>query len=263
MKLNLKVQKNSFDVRNLNLNLYITSIILKIFIINFSASAFIIGCFFDDNSYFQLMFFTEQSNFIALVVTTISLILVIWENNKGAKKVTLLFEQIRFASATLITITCLIFMCILMPIGLIEKDPQAGHFVWDELILHAVVPPLVVIDVLVFNNDFIIWKKNVLIPVGFMVFYLCFAIAAFYLHWSFNVVYDPPHNYPYFFLNFESHTGWFGIDFVFEGDISHDKNAIGSFYWILFLLGLVLSFGFLYRSIINKRTKQHLKKVIN
>lgn len=261
-RVNLKAKKNNFDIRVLNLNWYIGSIILKILIVDFSMSAFIIGCFFDDNKYFQLMFFTEQSNFLALVVTTISLFLAISEGISGVRKFTPIFEKARFSVAVLISITCLIFMCILMPIGIIECDEQAGQFVWDELILHAVVPPLVVIDVLVFNNNkFVITKKDILIPVSFMVFYLSFAIFAFYTNLSFNVVYEPPHNYPYFFMNFNSHTGWFGMDFEFKGDITWDKNAIGSFYWILFLLGLVLSLGFAYRAILNKQAikQKHLK----
>ena len=259
MKLKIKSNRNSFDIKFLNLNWYIASVISKIFIINFAFSAFIIGCFFDDNQYHQLMFFTEQSNFFALVITIFSLVLVIWENEKGAKKVTLFFEQLRFTAAVLVSITCLIFMCILMPIGLIEQDPQAGQFVWDELVLHAIVPPLVVLDVLIFSNNFTIWKKDIFIPVGFMVFYLAFAIFCFYLKLSFNVVYDPPHNYPYFFMNFQSHSGWFGFDFPLKGDITYDKNAIGSFYWVMFLLGLVLGLSFLYRWILNKRTKAHIR----
>lgn len=258
-KKKLKVKNNSFDIKILNLKWYIASVILKILIVNFAMSAFIIGCFFDDNQYHQLMFFTEQSNFLALIVTIISLFLVVSEGTNGVKKFTPALEKARFTVAILVSITCLIFMCILMPVGLIENDPGAGNFKWDEIILHAVVPPLVVIDVLIFNNNFVITKKDILISIGFMTFYLGFIIFAFYTNLSFNPNYPELHNYPYFFMNFNSHTGWFGIDFHFEGNVSHDKNAIGSFYWILFLLALVLSLGFAWRHIMNRQTVKHLK----
>ncbi|WP_348734991.1 Pr6Pr family membrane protein [Spiroplasma endosymbiont of Ammophila pubescens] len=96
-----------------------------------------------------ISFFTTQSNFLVLIWFVIA---IICHRQEGIIK--LLKTYLSLSVAVYITVTCLIYNFVLLPAILKNKDLMWGPLKWTEqIILHAVVPVLTIIYIVIFANQ--------------------------------------------------------------------------------------------------------------
>ncbi len=190
----------------------------------------------------RLLFFTSQSN---LVVALFFIFLVVFPfiKFKNAEKANNLVCTIKFSLTIAITITGFIFLAVLAPFA-----HRTGYNAWSlsSILTHIITPVLAASDY--FLSDMIPLKKRhlfySLIP---FVFYLIFASVFCIL----KIDFGRGEPFPYFFMNYYSPAGVFGFS----------KNTppfvLGSFYWFIILIGIILSIGLFYIKVhpSNKRKK--------
>ncbi|MCR5195162.1 MAG: Pr6Pr family membrane protein [Pseudobutyrivibrio sp.] len=171
----------------------------------------------------SLMFFTTQSNIGIAVVCFIGCFLM-----QGHKPVSRVWHVIKFVSTVSITLTCVVFGLILAP--------TLGAEAWNvgNTLTHLIVPMASVADFFVvgtgtrINNDEIVY---VIIP---PLLYSIYASVGYANGWEFVEGY----NYPYFFLNWGSKAGAFGI--------TDELPFIGTAWWILVLFIFLMFVGYIY-----------------
>ena len=109
-----------------------------------------------------------------------------------------------------------------------------------NVLTHVVVPVCAIADLFVAKHDapdfgIAVWA---LVP---LIYYLAFATIGFVLNWDFG----NGRNYPYFFLNWTSPAGVFG----FGGG---GEYFMGTFWWILVMIALVLGIALAYAAILKR-----------
>ena len=187
------------------------------------------------------LFFTIQSN-IWIALTMLLLLIIHILEVKTKKEI---FKKwmyvLKLVFTVSITLTCMVYCFILVPSA--PKDFNC----WDigSILLHAVVPVLAIIDYFVDIKGFQFKTKEVFFVILPPLYYLFFSLIGYILNWNFG----EGHNYPYFFLNYNSPAGVFGFS-------NEAPYYMGSFYWIIILLFLVLGIGFVYKIISNKLNKK-------
>jgi hypothetical protein len=225
------------------------SFILKALIALLSFSGVIIACCFalrDGYSHWtkRLLYFTQLSNIWIGVTSLLFVAFGIKEMRTGEGKAPSWLHSLRFAFTVSITVTGIIFCGFLAPFA--SDDYPAWTFA--SVLTHVAVPLLSIADFFVDKRDISFTKKHALygiVPPAayfFIASILCLAKVDFGRG-------DP---YPYFFMNYYSSAGFFGVNMN-----SEPYPEIGPFYWIsvFLLLVLGLSFGFykLHEKIRNKK----------
>ncbi len=186
------------------------------------------------------LFFTIQSN-IWIALTMLFLLIVSLLEYRTKKQ---LFKKwmyiIKLIFTVAISLTCMVYCFILVP-----SAPE-NFDCWDigSVLLHAVVPALAIIDYFVDIKNYQYKTKEVFLVILPPLYYLFFSLIGYFLNWNFG----EGHNYPYFFLNYNSPAKVFGFS-------DEEPYFMGSFYWIVILLILVLGMGFIYKFIYNKLSK--------
>ena len=212
------------------------SLILKILICSFAFLGIALAMVFaqqDGYSHWskRLLYFTQQSNLwigaICLIIATLQLT----KSEKGASSVLYL---IRFIFTVSITVTGVVYCTLLAPFA----DENFNAWSFGNVITHVIVPALSIADFIIDDAQYNCSKKQVFLttvpPLAYFIFatVLCVNMVDFGRG-------DP---YPYFFLNYYSEAGLFGF-------VHGDLPQLGSVYWIILFLGMVLGLGYLYRRI--------------
>ncbi len=208
------------------------SYILKIIVI-VSAVVGIIMSAAAGKAYFMggstvFMYFTVQSNILVALLSLIGGILMI-----RRQKVSNIWFIIRFVGAVAITLTGTVFCFILAP-----TLKQAAWNVQNTL-THVVVPVCFVVDFFVTGVLSDIKKRSVIFVTIPPLLYVVYAGIGFAMNWRFS----PTTNYPYFFLNWGSPAGAFGF--------TKGLPFMGTVWWIMALLILLIVVGWLYLVILN------------
>ena len=188
----------------------------------------------------RLFYFTGLSN-IWIGVLMFFLLLLPYMGAWGkSEKVKQTSYVIKFVLTVSITLTALIFCTVLAP-GSAENDYHAWTL--SSLLTHVFVPLLAIFDFFLDEYKTAIATKHVYYTVIPPLLYFIFVTILILSGFDFGRG-DP---YPYFFLHFDSPAGIFGFS-------RQMPYLIGTFYWIIIMLGLILGIGFLYRKL------YHLKK---
>ena len=211
------------------------SIALNILIFVLSTTGFILSCVFakKDGYYHwltRLLYFTQQSN---LWIGITSIILAIFLIKKSASEKSIrIISVFKFIFTVSITITGIIFCSFLAPF--------ADFDIWNfaSVLTHVVVPIISIIDFFTNKNIVKLDKKHIWFTLIPPLIYFVFTSILCLLRVDFGRG-DP---YPYFFMDYYSEIGLFGF-------VAEWPPQIGSFYWFIFLFGLVLALGLLYYKI--------------
>ncbi len=177
----------------------------------------------------RLLYFTSQSN-IWIFFSTLLLLLPIKEKVKENLYVT------RYIFTVAITLTGIIFCFVLAPFA----DESYHAWSMSGILTHVVVPLLAIADFFVDEYKVYLTKKEIfacLIP-GVIYTFLCTVL--FFL----KIDFGRGENFPYFFFNYLSPVGLFGFSSAFP-------YIIGSFYWIIMIILIILLVAFLYAKINN------------
>lgn len=173
------------------------------------------------------MYFTIQSNILMALICLIGAVIML---KKG--KFSAAWYVIKLVGTVSITLTGVVFCFILAPTIKIEAWSLAN------ILTHVVVPLASIIDFFVtgvYSNIKVKYVFFVLIP---PLLYAAYAGIGFVRGWQFS----PRHNYPYFFLDWGSPAGAFGF--------TKELPFMGSGWWIIALMILLLIFGLLYLGIL-------------
>ena len=218
------------------------SLSVKSFIAICSVLSVIIACFHaieDGYSHWgkRLLYFTNLSNiWIGLTCLVAVIMLLLKKENSKSYRVLIIIKYVFTVS---ITITCLVFCCLLAPFAETEN-----YNAWNiaSVFAHVIVPVLSVIDFFIEDYQILFTKIHALYSIipPLLYFIFCMILS------SFGVDFGRGETYPYFFMNFKTEAGLFG----FVG--TTNPPQMGTIYWLALILGLILGLGFLYRYIFNR-----------
>ena len=223
-----------------------TSFFLKLSVIVFTALGLLcnfVSATADGYSHWsrRLLYFTTLSNlWIALTLALILLCPYIkgWKDSTRVKYWLLI---LRFIFVISITLTGFIFCFVLAPGA--ENDNYNAWTV-GSIFVHVLVPTLSIADLFVDNERVYIKRSHMFACLLPPFLYLVFASVLGLL----GVDFGRGDTFPYFFMNYNSPAGIFGTSNVMP-------YRIGSFYWIVFMLLVILSLSALYRRLYNGKHK--------
>ena len=175
----------------------------------------------------DLLYFTYQSNIWVMLVTAAYLVPAVRRLITGRCRIPHALEIIRYVAAVSISITMLVYWCILAP-----TRPATSIFTLDSQLLHTVVPLLFIADFLLFDRGKPVSVPGILWATVPLVYYLVFTFA--YAAMT-DFRFSSGRKYPYYILDVEA-SGWFG-----------SGSGLGVFWWLLIILCLALALGALYR----------------
>lgn len=187
-----------------------------------------------------LLYFTTQSNlWIGFTLLVLAIYLLI-KKDKSEKALKVLY-LLKFIFTVSITITGLIYCCLLAPFA----DETYRPWSIESILVHVVVPTLSVVDFFVDDYKISYGLKDRLFAYIPPLAYFVFAVVLGAL----GVTFRGEETYPYFFMNFNSPVGLFG--FKTEG-----LFEMGSIYWIIVIMLLIFGLGLLYATVKNKQSKK-------
>lgn len=221
----------------------ILSVVLKVIIVIASILGVIFSMVLKENEYMggatSLLYFTIQSNIWICLVSLLFLIIQLLGliNKKDYFKRWM--YVIRFIFTVSITLTGIVFCFVLAPL--------MPAYAWsiNNVLTHIVVPLCSIIDLFIDKANFKYKHSHAMLSLIPPAYYLVFAIICFVN----DVKFAGGVNYPYFFLNFQSPAGIFGFS-------SEPPYVMGTFYWIIIMLLMVLAFAYTYLLIHNKTHKE-------
>lgn len=225
----------------------IISIVLKLLTV-VAVLGGLIGCFLDAGGFMGgsglLLYFTNQSNIwigtVALVLAVLQIV-NLTKGKYGFNKKVYLIQQVFTVS---ISLTCIVYCFVLVPSFLAADTDLFNPFALTQMLLHVVSPLLAIVDFLFFTKGVKFKAVDSLWSAIPPLYYLGFSAVGFVLNGNFGM----GNNFPYFFLNYSSPAGVFGFSNVMP-------YFMGSFYWIILLVLLVLGMSFGYLKIVNKLDK--------
>ena len=195
---------------------------------------------FSDNSFMgntvAFLYFTVQSNITIISIEVVFLIDAIRQLFSKKTFINDILLYIKYAFVVAITITCLVFVTMLMPTLGASYLLSYGNFS-----LHLIVPILAVTDFFIFDKNIKLTKVTCLFGTGMPLYYLIFFLIGIPL----NVRYIGDSVAPYFFLDFKTLT-WFRFT----------SNGPGVFYWILILLALISALCYAYYFLMKLRQRK-------
>lgn len=221
-----------------------TSICLKL-LISFVSIFGVVLSFFNANadgySHWskRLLYFTSESN-IWIALSCISILLLPYiKSASNSTRVKNSLYVLRYVFTVSITITGFVFCAVLAPGA--END---NYNAWTvaSIMTHVLVPVLSIVDFFVDDYRIKLTGRHMIYTVIPPFLYLIFAGALGFM----KVDFGRGDTFPYFFMNFNSPAGMFGTSDVMP-------YKIGSFYWIIFILAIVISIAALYKKLYNKK----------
>ena len=174
-----------------------------------------------------MMYFTIQSNLLIAVICAIGAVILL---KKG--RASTAWYVIKLVGTVSITLTGLVFCFILTPTLTMEA------WTIQNILTHVVVPAASILDFFVTGVYSRIKVKYLFFVVIPPRLYAVYAGIGYVLGWQFSL----GKNYPYFFLNWGSPAGAFGF--------TNELPFMGSGWWIIALLILLLVIGLLYLGIL-------------
>lgn len=220
------------------------SVIIKILIVFFSffGVAVNLACYGIDGYSFwykRLLYFTTQSN-LWIGITHLAYFVLRFAEKKTAKKILgRKYRIIKYVFTVSITLTGVLFCFALAPFMEEKYHPWSFY----SVIIHVVVPVLAVLDYLI-EKDEPLKREDVWYSLIPPLCYLAFSVALIFA----GVDFGRGENYPYFFLNFHSPAGLFGL-------ASADSVYLGTVYWIVLLFMIIIIIGAILLKIKRKYVK--------
>lgn len=210
--------------------------------------AVILACLFavrDGYSHWskRLLYFTQQSNIWIGVTSLVLAILYLIEKNKNKILIKEYMYTFKYIFTVSITITGIIFCTLLAPF--------ADFDIWtsSSILTHIVVPVLSIIDFFIDDKEIVYKKKHIFLSLIPPLIYFVFAEILCILKVDFGRG-DP---YPYFFMDFYAEAGLFGY-------INSSPPQLGTMYWIIIIMILIISLGYLYYSL-HSYTRKNRKQL--
>ena len=185
----------------------------------------------------RLLYFTTLSNiWIAAALVLIVLIPYIkgWKESTRVKNTLYI---IRFVFVISITLTGFIFCFVLAPGA---KNDNYNAWTLGSIFVHVLVPISSIADLFVDPYRIKIKWSHVFLTLIPPALYLVFGSIL----GACGVDFGRGDPFPYFFMNYDSPAGIFGTSDVMP-------YKIGSFYWIIFMLAVIISLGALYKRLYN------------
>ena len=178
---------------------------------------------------FVFRYFTIQSNLLLAFICVAGLVFLFRK-----KPVPAGWFTVKFAGTVSITLTGLVFTFMLAPL--------LGARAWSfpNTLTHAVVPVCCITDFFVTGVNGDIPRRKAVYGLLPPLAYVIYAGIAYVLGWEFA----PGVRYPYFFLNWGSPAGAFGF--------SSELPFLGTVWWILILLLLLLGISALYLHLLDR-----------
>ncbi len=175
------------------------------------------------------MYFTIQSNLALAMICAVGLILLVRRVKVGRAR-----YIIKLVGTVSITLTGAVFCFVLAP------TMKGAAWNLQNILTHVIVPVCSVADYLVIAPymPVEIRKSDVLFVTIPPLLYVVYAGVGYVRGWQFA----PGYNYPYFFLNWGSPAGVFGF--------SDSLPFMGTGWWIIALLILLILTGCLYQAIV-------------
>lgn len=179
--------------------------------------------------YRRLFYFTAQSNvWIGVTCLVLSTSRLFHFKDIWVKRLYIL----KYVFTVSITITGVVFCTLLAPFA-----PKSYHlWVFSGYLTHIVTPLFAVLDFFIDDYPITLTKQHVfysIIPP--LIYFLSTMVLSF-----FKVDFGRGEFYPYYFLNFRSPSGFFGFS-------NQAPFFVGSFYWIVALLLLIIFIAWLLR----------------
>ena len=179
----------------------------------------------------RLLYFTAQSN---LWIGIVFLLVFVCRKSSLLPRIYLL----KYVFTVSITVTGLVFCFLLAPFS----DESYTPWTFCNILTHVLTPLFAIADF--FLDEYrISLKKTAVFSALLPPFLYC--VFAWILE-SFHVDFGRGVPYPYFFLNYRSPAKLFGFS-------NEPPFFVGSFYWLILFLLLVLTISLLYARHIEKR----------
>jgi hypothetical protein len=176
----------------------------------------------------KLLYFTYQSNVLALILTAVYFGLGVRRLAAGSAKPPRALQIARYAAAVSVTITFLVFWCLLS-----RWFRLRDLLTVNNQMLHTVVPALFVADFLLFDKGRPMSRSSAPWAAVPPLCYLAFSLSYTAAHPAYY--YRTGSRYAYDFLDLDRY-GWLG-----------SEAGMGVLWWSLLLLCLTLGVGYLYR----------------
>ena len=199
----------------------------------------------DDNfthRYKRLMYFTAQSNlwigFTFLALLLLPLLKV--KNQEKRKEQLYVFKYVFTVS---ITMTGLVFCAVLAPFA----PPDYRPWAFCNVLTHVVTPILAIADFLLDDYKIRLTVRHCLYAL--LPFLIYFSLAS--VLGAFGVDFGRGEPYPYFFMDYHSPVGIFGVGRV--------RPYLGSFYWWTLFSLLALLIAYAYAKINNKKQEKRVR----
>ena len=190
----------------------------------------------------RLLYFTSLSNiWIALCCLAILLLPAV-KSLRDNTRVKNLFYLLKYVFTVSITLTGFIFCAVLAP-GAANDNYNAWTVA--SIMTHVMVPVLSVADFYLDGYRIELKKRHISLSTLPPLLYMIFASVLVIL----NVDFGRGDPFPYFFFNYYSPAGIFGFSDVMP-------YRVGSFYWIIVMLGIIIGLGAIYRKLYNKKSKK-------
>lgn len=177
-----------------------------------------------------LLYFTIQSNLWIAVLDIVALVLMA---RGGCSRRWYSLAQLVFTVS--ITLTGVVFCFVLAP----TMAPGTA-FGLANVLTHVIVPLAAVVDFVVCRRSYRFRRIDALYPTLPALYYLAFASVGYVQHWPFG----DGINYPYFFLNWGSPVGAFGL--------SSEFPFMGVVYYIVAILFFLIALSSCYIAIAGK-----------
>lgn len=188
----------------------------------------------------RLFYFTTQSNLWIVIMYAILIVYPFTQSGKAGKGVESVYTA-KYIFSVSIAMTGIVYCCFLGPFA------DSSYHPWsiNSLLSHAIGPVLATVEFFVDDTPIKIDAKRIW---AVAVPSLCYFLLVMFLS-AFNFDFGRGEPYPYFFMNFHSPAGFFGFSNVMP-------YMVGTFYWILLLLLMMLGVGLLFSKIKNRKAKK-------
>ena len=212
------------------------SFILKTMIAAFAIGGVIAACILAERDGYshwtkRLLYFTQLSNVWIGVTALLFVAFGLKEARTGKDLTPKWLYSLRFAFTVSIAVTGIIFCALLAPFATDDYTP----WTITSIITHVIVPSLSIADFFLDESEVKYTRANALSGVFPPLIYFIFASVLSAL----RVDFGRGEPYPYFFMNYYSSAGIFGVNLD-----ATPRPEIGPFYWMSLFLLLILGLSF-------------------
>lgn len=205
------------------------SLTVKLLIVIFSLTGIYMNLYLPGRphpNWSSLLYFTIQSNLWIAIVCLVGAVLMIRNVTPGRT-----LSVIKQMFTISITLTGFVYCFILAPTF------HGNAFKTDSILVHVLVPSLSILDFILCSRRYKLYFKDAGWAMLPPLYYFVFASVGYVLNWNFGY----GSNYPYFFLNWGSPLGAFGLssNFPFMGVVWYVIITLIILYLISLLFILV------------------------